>query len=55
MGAETGKGDLISKRFSLWLKSPKNVLNNCPEHYPPIREDVHDSDLAPFFWRFEPK
>ena len=27
------KGGLISERFSLCLKSPKNVSNHAPEHY----------------------
>ena len=31
-----GKGGLISKSFSFWLKSPKKrVPNHAPEHYPP--------------------
>ena len=27
------KGGLISESISLWLQSPKNLLNHCREHY----------------------
>ena len=37
------KGDLISERFSRWLKSPKNMPNQNYELYPPIKEDAQDS------------
>ena len=28
------KSGFNSKRFSLWLQSPKKVQNHSPEHYP---------------------
>ena len=31
---DTSKGDLISERFSLWLKSPIECVKHYPEHYP---------------------
>ena len=41
-----GKGGLISKSLSLWMKTPKKGARNYPEHYP---KDAQDSDMAPFW------
>ena len=43
------KGGLISEKFSLWLKPPKNVPNHSPEHLFFKWIVLSGSDLAHFF------
>ena len=44
------KGGLISDIFHFSSNLQKKVPNHSPEQYPP-----KESDLATFFWIFEPK
>ena len=47
------EGGLISESFSLLLKSPKEMPNHSPEHYPPIEKTWSLEGFGTFCLRFE--